>query len=114
MTELSSIHPNDLLEAIETTDQFLELAYEKEQDCLRRIFLRMCIVKGLIGANFKEHVKRLDFPDDKNYVEWYYQVGKKQSYLLMSRRIFARVKDGIPEFGMDINFNDELVTNNEL
>lgn len=75
-----------------------------EQESLKRIFIRYMLKKAVLGN--LEQVKRQDFAGLTNYWEYYHN-----DYFLMSRELLIG-EDGIPV--LKIDYNHELVVNNEL
>ena len=97
--------------ALDAVEKIQAQILARENDCLRRIFSRFCLMNAIM-ADFSE-VKREDFIDRPNYWQYYF-IYKGKSHFLMSRELIAVVKDGIPNFKLDINYSSALTTNNEL
>jgi hypothetical protein len=97
-----------LLEAIEKVDEIHEQIKEYEQKALNSILLRYSLAKKVIIDPNK--VMRYDDAVNNNKWEWFYN----SKYFLMSRELVSWVEDGQPKFKIFINFNPELVFNNEL
>ena len=80
------------------------LATEREQ--LMGVFTRMCIKRGKPVE--PEHIHGV--PAGKNATNYYYKFGTKEQYFLMT----AKFSVGESGPALDIDFNPELVFNNEL
>lgn len=109
-----------IIDYVEPTDEqkaAIKLAAEKladqirdqEENCLKTIHTRYCIVKGLLIAGF-EDISRLTPPGFKpSYYEYWYMFGTPMQAFLMSREII--IKDG--NYILQILFNKELARGDE-
>jgi len=85
-----------------------------ERECLLKILWRYSLLKSVL-TDFNKIV-RVDFDDRKNYWEYYYPINDDGTlkYFLMSRELTVNVIDGVPDIKLQIDYNTNLVTNNEL
>jgi hypothetical protein len=108
-TDPNENKPNHLIEDY-LNKLFAEIK-EAENEHLKKLYLRFCLLKGKM-VDF-EKLKLVDFPGRPNYGEWWYRIGYKDAYLLMTRNLIAEVIEGTPNFKLEIIPNKELDINSE-
>ena len=90
---METLHPEQIITAIEAVDSISQQINEKENECLRTIYARFCLLK--VKMMVATHVTRRSFKGRPNYWEYWYQSGTPDEYFLMSRELV--VEDGEPE-----------------
>jgi hypothetical protein len=89
-----------------TIEDITDWMQECEQQSLHGIFLRMMLKKAIL-AEFRYVTRRET--NDKNIWEWFYEPKKGAPYFLMRVTMHFNKK-----LSMNIDYNPELVVNNEL
>src|ERR1700739_3826134 len=91
---------------IQTIEDITDWMRDCEEQSLHGIYLRMMLKKAIL-AEFK-YVKRRE-THDKNVWEWFYEPPKGAAYFFMRvTMIFGNT------LSMNIDYNPELVVNNQL
>jgi hypothetical protein len=105
--EKSNIEPDDLLNAFDQVDEWLEEIQKQEDEALNKIFLRFCLLKGK-AIDF-DQVRRKRYPANPNFWEYYYRPGTPEQFFLMSRELIVDLGNNGVERHLRISFSRELL-----
>ncbi len=100
------------IEVFEAIEQIADQIKVQERECLERVWCRFCLKKAILADISK--VTKMDFDAHPNKSEYWYKMGMKDQYLLMTAELFADVVDGKTNFRLQVDFNKELTKDNEL
>lgn len=99
-------------EAFDLADKITDEIQKVEQEKLKAVFWRYLTKKAVLGKF--EDIQRRDFPNRKNYWEYWFQPKGAVGYFLMNRELIITVGNEQPDIQLVINYNTELVFDNEL
>ena len=105
--EKSNLAPNDVMEAFDRVDDWLEEIQKQEDEALNKIFLRFCLLKGK-AIDF-DQVRRKRYSGNPNFWSYYYKPGTPEQFFLMSRELLVKCGDGRVERYLNIIFSGELM-----
>ncbi len=102
------MEPLNVLEAIEAIDEISEQINKRENDCIDKVFVRYCLLKG--APLDMGRVRRKNYPDRPNYWEYYYLTNLGVQAFLMSPELV--VTPGADHV-LNIKFNPMLLTEDQ-